>query len=356
MTIRKCYAYWFRPELFIMATIRHHQRMGARERVDLSGLWVPVVTPFDRHGAVDPASLDALVTQVLDAGADGVVALGTTGEPATLDHEERRLVVETCDARCRQADRGLLVGAGTNSTRGTIEEIRHLTAGTSARAALVVVPYYTRPSRAAVVEHFTTVTEASPVPVVVYNVPYRTGCALGAQELRRLSRHPRIVGLKQAVGGLDADTLDVLAQTAAPFPVLAGDDAFIAPTVLMGGTGAIAAAAHACTPIFVEMIASARAGDRDRSVALANALLPVIAAGFGEPSPAVWKGFLARRGRIRSDELRRPMRPASSVAVDRLSRAVDVAERRYARQPGGAGRSHTSGPGHLGRGPDPVTL
>jgi 4-hydroxy-tetrahydrodipicolinate synthase len=334
MTISECYACRSKSELFMIGVVRHDHHMGVHGQVDLTGLWVPVVTPFDRHGAVDLTSLGALVDQVLEDGADGVVALGTTGEPATLDHEERRLVVETCDARCRRADRGLLVGAGTNSTRGTIEEIRHLTAGTSARAALVVVPYYTRPSRAAVVEHFTTVADASPVPVVVYNVPYRTGCALGGRELRRLSRHPRIVGLKQAVGGLDSDTLDVLARTAPHFQVLAGDDAFIAPTVLMGGTGAIAAAAHACTPIFVEMIARARAGDRDRAVALSNALLPVIAAGFAEPSPAAWKGLLARQGRIRSAELRRPMRPASSVTVDRLCRAADAAERRYARRAG----------------------
>jgi 4-hydroxy-tetrahydrodipicolinate synthase len=303
--------------------------MTTTDSIDLRGLWVPIVTPFDRHGDVDIVSLQQLAERILHDGATGLVALGTTGEPATLTAEERRRVVETCDRACREADRKVIVGAGTNSTRGTIDEIEQLTGGTAAVASLVVVPYYTRPSEQAVVEHFTAVADNSPVPIVAYNVPYRTGRALEAPALSEMSEHPRIIGLKQAVGALDVDTLELLARSGPDFQILAGDDAFITPTVLMGGAGAIAAAAHICTPLFVEMTARALAGDRSRASELASALLPLVAIGFSEPSPAVWKGTLARQGQISTGELRRPMTPASIATVDRLLDAAERITRRF---------------------------
>jgi len=298
--------------------------MATTDSTDLRGLWVPIVTPFDRHGDVDLVSLEQLADRILADGATGLVALGTTGEPATLTAEERRRVVETCERVCREADRRLIVGAGTNSTLGTLHEIERLTTGTSAVAALVVVPYYTRPSEEAVVEHFAVVADTSPVPIVAYNVPYRTGRALGARALLEMSEYPRIIGLKQAVGAVDIDTLEVLARSGPDFQVLAGDDAFIVPTVLMGGSGAIAAAAHVCTPLFVEMTTCALAGNRAHASELAAALLPLITLGFSEPNPAVWKGALPRQRAIATDDLRRPMTPASTATVDRL---VEVVER-----------------------------
>lgn len=299
----------------------------------LSGLWVPIVTPFDRHGEVDEAALRRLALRVLADGASGLVALGTTGEPATLTATERRLVVELCDEVCRATARGLIVGAGTNSTRGTIEEIERLTVGTSALATLVVVPYYTRPSEAAVVEHFVAVADASPVPIVAYNIPYRTGRGLGAPSLLELNAHPRIVGLKQSVGALDVDTLQLLAEAGAEFQILAGDDAFIAPTVLLGGAGSITASAHLCTRAFVDLVDAARAGDRDRTVHLAATLLPIVTLGFSEPSPAVWKGALARLGEISTGDLRRPMTPASAGAVDALVEAAARVNASFAEAP-----------------------
>jgi 4-hydroxy-tetrahydrodipicolinate synthase len=299
--------------------------MTAADIAGLGGLWVPVVTPFDARGGVDSTALDRLAGRLLADGATGLVALGTTGEPATLSADERRAVVEACDDACRRAGRPMIVGAGTNSTAGTIAEIANLTAGTGAVAALVVVPYYTRPSEQAVVEHFVTVADASEIPIVVYNVPYRTGRGLGAAALVELASHPRIVGLKQAVGALDADTLQVLAGTGPEFAVLAGDDAFIAPTCLLGGAGAIAAAAHLATPLFVELTTSAVNGDAVRAAELAAALLPVVTAGFAEPNPAVWKGALAALGELQSGELRRPLTPASPGAVADVLRAVGAA-------------------------------
>ena len=184
--------------------------------------------------------------------------------------------------------------------------------------------YYTRPSERAVVEHFVTVANVSPVPIVAYNVPYRTGRGLGSSALLDLGVHPRIVGLKQAVGALDVDTLDLLARSRSDFQVLAGDDAFVAPTVLMGGAGAIAAAAHMCTPLFAEMTASALDGDHVRARDLAATLLPIVTIGFSEPNPAVWKGALARQG---ADRHRRAA-PTDDAGIARDGRSPPCRSRR----------------------------
>jgi 4-hydroxy-tetrahydrodipicolinate synthase len=162
----------------------------------------------------------------------------------------------------------------------------------------------------------------------VYHVPYPTGRGLKAAALLEIGRHPRIAGLKQAVGALDLDTLEVLARAEPDFQILTGDDAFITPTLLMGGAGAIAAAAHICTPLFAEMTSCALAGDVIRSTEFAAALLPIVTIGFSEPNPAVWKGTLARQGQIATDALRRPMTSASAATVDRHLAPVEQLSRR----------------------------
>ena len=296
---------------------------------DLCGLWVPIITPFTEAGPLDEASLAGLAGRLLDDGATGLVPLGTTGEPATLSPEERHRVVAVCAQVAGAVGRPVIAGAGSNDTAGTVGEARRLGAIDGVGAVLVVVPYYTRPSGPAVVEHLELVADRSPVPVVAYNIPYRTGAGTGldAGAIGRLARHPNVIGVKQAVGGVDLDTLQLLAEPAGDFALLAGDDAFIAPTVLLGGAGAIAAAAHLCTTRFASLVAAARAGDVATTRSLAGELLPVVRAGFAEPSPAVWKGALHRLGLIAHGGLRRPLTGASPRAVDRLLAAAAVATR-----------------------------
>lgn len=293
----------------------------------LRGLWVPLVTPFDANDHVDIVALMRLARRVLSDGAQGIVALGTTGEPAVLTVAEQRLVVETCAEVCASVGGSLMVGAGTNSTRTTVDALRDLEGLPGVVAALVVVPYYTRPSPSGIVEHYRVAAEESPVPVVAYNIPYRTGRGLGASELLEIAAMANIVGVKQSVAALDVDTLEVLRVAPPEFHVFSGDDAFIVPTILMGGHGAIAAAAHVCTPMFVEMIEAALACRVDRSRELAEALLPVVAAGMAEPNPAGWKGALHRLREIATPNLRAPMTNASSATTDRLLAAIDDANR-----------------------------
>jgi 4-hydroxy-tetrahydrodipicolinate synthase len=290
-----------------------------------TGVLVPLVTPFAADGSVALDSLESLAAEVIADGARGVVALATTGEPTSLDDAERRAVVATCARVCADLGAVLVVGAGTNDTRTTIARHEALADVDGARASLAVVPYYVRPSEAAVVRHFQVVAERSPVPVLVYNIPYRTGRGLGAEALLELAATDNVAGVKQAVGGIDADTLRVLAGAPEGFAVVGGDDPFLYPLVLMGGAGAIAASSHLCTRRFVEMIECGLDGRLADGRAHAEALLPVVDALFAEPSPAVIKAALHADGRIPTPHVRMPLADASPAASDRARRAVQAA-------------------------------
>ena len=294
-----------------------------------NGLWVPIVTPFRSDGTLDDVSLRALARHLLAQGADGIVALGTTGEPATLTAYERDRVVACCRAACDEFNRPLMVGAGTNSTAGTIAELDRLCGLAKVDAALIVAPYYTRPSPEGAVEHYHAIADASAVPLVMYNVPYRTGMNLDADALLAAGSHSNILGLKQAVGSFDLNTLQLLGAPERGFAVLAGDDAFIGPTVLLGGAGAISAAAHACTEAFVQLVRAGRRGDNTSVAWLTQHLVAVVNAGFAEPSPAVWKALLAQQGLIGTDVVRRPLLAASHSAAQTLAAHVRSFEQRY---------------------------
>jgi 4-hydroxy-tetrahydrodipicolinate synthase len=287
-----------------------------------SGLLAPVVTPFAADGSVDLDALERLGSGFLDAGATGLIALSTTAEPTSLDDTERAAVVAACARVC--ADRGadLVVGAGTNDTRTTIARHAALADVPGVVASLAVVPYYVRPSEAGIVAHFQAVAERSPVPLITYNIPYRTGRGLGAAALLELAATDNVAGLKQAVGALDADTLAVLAAKPDGFAVLGGDDAFLFPTMLMGGDGAIAASSHLCTDRFVAMLAAGAAGDVATGRAHAEALLPLVGALFAEPSPAVIKALLHAEGRIPTPDVRLPLTSASPAALRRAQAAL----------------------------------
>jgi len=283
--------------------------------LQLRGVYVPVVTPFDEHDRVDLDALERLADDVLAAGAAGVVVLATTGEPSSLDDAERDAVVATCGRVCADRGAGLVVGAGTNDTRTTLARHEALADVPAAIASLAVVPYYVRPTEAAIVKHFELVATRSPVPLVTYNVPYRTGRGLSAASLLELAAMDNIAGVKQAVGAIDADTLTVLAEAPRGFALLGGDDPYLFPLTLMGAPGAIAASANLCTHRFVAMIEHGLAGEVEPGRVHAEALLPLVQALFAEPSPAVIKALLHADGRIPTPDVRMPLSNASADAV-----------------------------------------
>jgi 4-hydroxy-tetrahydrodipicolinate synthase len=282
-----------------------------------TGLLVPIVTPFGVDGAVDARALERLGAELLEAGASGLVALGTTGEPTSLDPAEQALVVATLARVTAEHGADLIVGAGTNDTRTTIANHQALADVPGVSASLAMTPYYVRPSEEGIVEHFRAVAAASPVPVLAYNVPYRTGRGLGARALLELAAIPNVAGLKQAVGALDADTLELLAEAPDGFSVLGGDDAFLFPTMLMGGTGAIAASGHLATERFAAMLAAGAEDDVAAGRPHAEALLPLVGALFAEPSPAVLKALLHEQGRIPAPDVRLPHLNATPEGVER---------------------------------------
>ena len=290
----------------------------------LQGVYVPLITPFAADGSVAVDAIEGLCQEYLEAGCAGIVALGTTGESSALDASEQRAVIDACARVCHERHAQLIVGAGTNSTAKTVAAVEAL-AGTPALAAtLIVVPYYVRPSEAGIVAHFEAVAAASPVPVVIYNIPIRTGRNLGPQGMLHLARTPNFAGVKQAVGTIDTETLEILAGAPHEFSVLGGDDTILFPTVLMGGAGAICASAHVCTGRFVEMIECGLAGKLDDGRALAEALLPVVQACFAEPNPAVFKGVLHAQGKIPTPAVRLPLLAAAPGSVDAALSAISA--------------------------------
>jgi 4-hydroxy-tetrahydrodipicolinate synthase len=283
----------------------------------LTGVYVPLITPFDAAGQVALDALEALAHDVLDSGASGVVALGTTAEPESLTAAERRDVVDLLAGVCRQRGSRLLVGANT------VTAVRALPEST---VALSLVPPFVRPGEAGVVAHFAALTAASPVPVVVYHVPYRTGQHLSVDALRGLAALPGVVGVKHAVGGIDADTIALLADPPSGFAILGGDDAFISPLLALGAHGGILASAHVATAEFVALVSSWHAGAAERARALGHRLAALSAALFAEPNPTVVKGVLHARGRIPTAGVRLPLLPAADETV-RAALRLSVVER-----------------------------
>jgi 4-hydroxy-tetrahydrodipicolinate synthase len=294
---------------------------------NLRGVYIPVITPFAADGSVAIDALERLCQEYLDAGAAGIVALGTTGESTALDADEKHSVIDACARVCAERSAQLIVGAGTNNTRTTRQAVKELAGTPALVATLIVVPYYVRPSEAGIVAHFRSVAEVSPVPIVVYNISARTGRHLSAPNVHELARTPNFTGVKQAPASLDDDTLELLRRTndVDGFAVLGGTDTFLFPLVLMGGAGTICASAHVCTERFVAMIECGLAGKVDEGRAHAEALLPVTQALFAEPNPAVFKGVLHAQGRIPTPDVRLPLLNASPDAVQRARDAIVAA-------------------------------
>jgi 4-hydroxy-tetrahydrodipicolinate synthase len=287
---------------------------------DFSGIWVPLITPF-ADGAVDHAALRALVRRYADASIAGLVALGTTGEPAALDAAEQDAVLATildaahAAAHHVPAARALpvLVGVSGNHTASMRERIGQLNPLPIA-GLLIAAPYYIRPSQAGIVGHFTALADASDKPVVLYDIPYRTGVRLELDTLLTLAAHPRIRAVKDCAGSLDT-TLALIRD--GRLQVLAGDDMAIFNTLCLGGSGAIAASAHLRPDRFVALYRALAEGRLAEGRRIFHALTPLIQAAFEEPNPGPVKALLAAQGLIR-DELRMPMTRASDALAARL--------------------------------------
>lgn len=277
---------------------------------DFTGLWIPLITPF-HHGAVDHPALMRLVKHLARQGVRGFVACGSTGEAAALDKSEQLAVLETV----LQASAGLPVVMGLSGYHlgQTLDWVKLLSQQPIA-GLLVPAPHYIRPSQAGLQHWFTALADAATQPLIVYDIPYRTGSQLTLETLLALAARPNIRAIKDC-GGDVAKTQALIKD--GRLQVLAGEDAQILATLTVGGAGAIAASAHLCTAQFVQVLALMRQGELGQAQQLWEPLPALVQAVFAEPNPAVIKAALAHQGLIHN-ELRLPMMAASAAAEQRV--------------------------------------
>lgn len=285
----------------------------------LSGVWLPLVTPF-RNGAVDVVSLRRLVRHYAAQPVDGLVLAATTGEGMTLEQSEIERLAALAAAELTAAGRRLpiLLGLSGADTRRGVKLLRR--AAHWAEAAdgyLIACPYYTRPSQRGLYEHYTALADAAERPILVYNIPYRTGVNMSNETLLRLAEHPRIVGVKDCCAD-PAQSQALLRDRPADFAVLTGEDAAFFNMLAHGADGGILASAHVRTGDFAAVRAHLAAGDTAAAQATWDRLATIPPALFAEPSPAPIKHWLWRQGLIDSAEVRLPMTPVSEALAARL--------------------------------------
>jgi 4-hydroxy-tetrahydrodipicolinate synthase len=288
-----------------------------------SGVWLPVITPF-KDGEVDYAGYERLVDHYVRAGVTGVIPLGTTGESPTIDEAEAEALVERTVATV--AGRvPILIGVGGNDTRKVVKAVKRLLKH-AVQGILSVCPYYNRPSQDGMREHFTRVAEATDRPILIYNIPYRTGVNLANETLLALAAVPNIVGVKDSSGNI-AQSLDLLRQRPAGFAVLTGEDAFFYTMLAHGGDGGILASAHVETATFLAVYERMVANDHQGALKAWARIEPMVPLLFKEPNPVPIKHCLWRRGLIASAECRLPLTRVSDALAKDLDRLVPTEER-----------------------------
>jgi 4-hydroxy-tetrahydrodipicolinate synthase len=284
------------------------------------GVLPALVTPF-RDGAVDEEAFIRLVERQIEGGVHGLVPVGTTGETSTLSHEEHRRVVEVCVAVARGRV-PVIAGAGSNSTDEAIELVRHAkTVG--ADAALVVTPYYNRPSQEGLYAHYAAINDAVQLPVLVYNVPSRTSVDISNETLARLAKLPNVVGIKDATGDLPRASLQRL-MCGDDWVMLSGDDPSALGYMAHGGHGCISVTANVTPDQTSAFFAAAMGGDWAAALAHQDRLIRLHKALFSDASPAPTKAALADLG-LCTDEVRLPLTAASEASRKEVLEAMRVA-------------------------------
>jgi 4-hydroxy-tetrahydrodipicolinate synthase len=287
----------------------------------LSGVWLPIITPF-KDGEVDYAGYERLVDHYVRAGVSGVIPLGTTGESPTIDEAETEALVERTVATV--AGRvPILIGVGGNDTRKVVKSVKRLQKH-AVQGILSVCPYYNRPSQDGMREHFTRVAEATDRPILIYNIPYRTGVNLANETLLALAAIPNIAGVKDSSGNI-AQSLDLLRQRPAGFTVLTGEDAFFYTMLAHGGDGGILASAHVETATFLSVYERMVANDHQGALKAWSRLEPMVPLLFKEPNPVPIKHCLWRQGLIASAECRLPLTRVSDALAKDLDRLIPAA-------------------------------
>jgi 4-hydroxy-tetrahydrodipicolinate synthase len=281
--------------------------------MQFSGAFTALVTPF-KNGSVDEKAYRDFIEWQIDQGIHGLVPCGTTGESATLTHEEHERVIEICidQAKGRVP---VLAGAGSNSTMEAISLTRFAKKA-GADGALLITPYYNKPTQEGLFLHFKAVAEAVDFPIVLYNVPGRTGCNMLPPTVARLAQVPHIKGIKEATGNI-TQVSDVLEQCPASFSVLSGDDFTALSLMQLGGTGVISVTSNVAPAKMAAMYEAQKAGDMVTARKLHFELAPISRAMFMETNPIPVKTALSLMGKM-DLEFRLPLCPMQAANAEKL--------------------------------------
>jgi 4-hydroxy-tetrahydrodipicolinate synthase len=286
-------------------------------RLPFKGSFTALVTPF-RDGAVDEKAFRDLVGWQIEEGSHGLVPVGTTGESPTLTHDEHKAVVKMCieEAKGRVP---VIAGSGSNSTREAIELTKFVEKA-GADAALVVTPYYNKPTQEGLYQHFKAINDAVGIPIIIYNIPPRSVVDMSVETMARLSELKNIVGVKDATGDL-ARVSEQRAAMGEKFNQLSGEDMTALSYNAAGGQGCISVTANIAPRLCAELQNATRAGDYAKANAIQDRLIPLHEAIFIEPGVAGAKAGLAALGRI-TEEVRLPLLPATAATREIIRKAM----------------------------------
>jgi 4-hydroxy-tetrahydrodipicolinate synthase len=273
-----------------------------------TGVITALVTPF-RDGAIDEPALRRLVDEQIDAGVDGLVPCGTTGESPTLANDEHVRVIKIVIEQARRRV-PVIAGTGSNSTREAID-LSRAARGLGADATLQVAPYYNKPTQDGLYRHFKAIIDEVPLPAIVYNVPGRTGCDILPDTVARLCDIPQVVAIKEATGSAQR-AAQILARTGDRLIVLSGDDATAFPLYALGARGCISVVSNVAPADMAAMWDAAAAGDWTKARALHYKLFALSEGLFVEANPIPVKAALAMMGKI-AEEIRAPLYPMSAA-------------------------------------------
>jgi len=281
------------------------------------GAIVAIVTPF-KNGRVDEEKLRELIEFQIENGTDGIVPCGTTGESPTLSHEEHDRVIEiTVDAVKKRVP--VIAGTGSNSTAEALRLTEHARE-VGADGALMVCPYYNRPTQEGLYQHYKTIAEQVKIPVIVYNIPGRTGVNLLPETMARLAKVPGIVGTKEASGSLK-QMHEVIQLCGPDFAVLSGDDFFTYPLLCLGGHGIISVISNIAPKDMAALVDAFAAGDLQKAKNLHYRMAPLVDSLFIETNPTPVKAALAMMGKIEY-EVRLPLTKMSEANYEKLRKIM----------------------------------
>ena len=290
-------------------------------RKQLSGTGVALITPFQDNFSIDYKALDVMIDHMINNGVEYIVSMGTTGEAPTISKEEKKNIVAHTFAKV--AGRvPVVVGIGGNNTAETVQELKTFPLD-EAVAVLSVSPYYSKPSQEGLFQHYKAVAEASPKPVILYNVPGRTGRNLSAATTIRLAKEvPHIAGIKDAAGDM-LQSMQLLKNRPDDFLVCSGDDTLALPQLACGMDGLISVIANSMPRKFSDMVRLALAGKLQEAKALNDAMLETYELLFAENNPAGVKSFLFHLGLIRN-VLRLPVTPLSEALHQKAKQLLEA--------------------------------